>query len=206
MNKTRILIADDHAIVRLGLNTLLSEEPDFEVVGDAKNGIQAIAKALHLKPDLIVLDLMMPKKDGVAVTSELHCKLPDTKIIILTSFATADGLLAVLENGASGIVLKSSAETELVAAIRTVLAGKQHLTAGLRSQLGESKPTAAFTDRQMTILRSVTKGLSNADIARQEGLAEITVKQHLSRVFKKLGANTRAEATAIALRKHLLKI
>lgn len=205
MSKTRILIADDHAIVRLGLNTLLSEEPDFEVVGDARNGVQAIAQALRLKPDIVVLDLMMPKKDGIAVTRELQQKLPDAKIIILTSFGTADGLLSVLESGASGIVLKSSTESELVTAIRAVLAGKQHLTPGIRGQIAACEPTVVLTDRQEAVLRAVTKGLSNADIARQEGLAEITVKNHLTRAFKKLGASTRAEAAAIALRKHLLK-
>ena len=206
MNKTRILIADDHAIVRMGLNLLLSAEPDFEVVGEAHDGVQALTEVGRLKPELIILDLMMPKKDGVAVTEEVHQRLPETKILILTSFGSAEGLSRAIQLGASGVVLKSSAETELVPAIRKTLAGQQYLTSGLRNQLKLKQPTVVLTERQETILRSVMNGLSNADIARQQGLAEITVKNHLSAIFNKLGVSNRSEAVAIALRKHLLKI
>ena len=206
MNKTRILIADDHAIVRMGLKLLLSAEPDFEVVGEAHDGVQALMEVGRLKPELIILDLMMPKKDGVAVTEELHRRFPETKILILTSFGSAEGLSRAIQLGASGVVLKSSAETELVLAIQKTLAGQQYLTSGLRNQLKLKQPTVVLTERQETILRSVMNGLSNADIARQQGLAEITVKNHLSAIFNKLGVSNRSEAVAIALRKHLLKI
>lgn len=206
MNKTRILIADDHAIVRMGIKLLLSAEPDFEVVGEAHDGVQALMEVGRLKPELIILDLMMPKKDGVAVTEELHRRFPETKILILTSFGSAEGLSRAIQLGASGVVLKSSAETELVPAIRKALAGQQYLTSGLRSQLRLMQPSVVLTERQETILRSVMNGLSNADIARQQGLAEITVKNHLSAIFNKLGVSNRSEAVAIALRKHLLKI
>ena len=206
MNKTRIMIADDHAIVRMGLKLLLSAEPDFEVVGEAHDGVQALTEVGRLKPELIILDLMMPKKDGVAVTEELHRRLPETKILILTSFGSAEGLSRAIQLGASGVVLKSSAETELVPAIRKTLAGQQYLTSGLRNQLKLKQPTVVLTERQETILRSVMNGLSNADIARQQGVAEITVKNHLSAIFNKLGVSNRSEAVAIAMRKHLLKI
>ena len=206
MNKTRILIADDHVFIRMGLSQLLSSEPNLEVVGEACDGAEALSECLRLKPDLVILDLMMPKLDGVAVTRELHQRLPDLKIVILTSFASSEGLSSALQHGANGIVLKSSAETELVEAIGDVLDGKVHLTAGLRSQLKSSAPTVSLTDRQEDILRSVMNGLSNADIARQHGLAEITVKKHLAAIFVKLGVANRAEAIAIALRKQLLKI
>lgn len=206
MDKTRILIADDHAIVRMGLKLLLSAEKDFEVVGEALDGVQAITECLRLEPDVIVLDLLMPRKDGVDVTEELHRKLPSVKIVILTSFGTAEGLSHALQAGAGSIVLKSSAETEIVKAIRETLNGKQHLTAGLRSQLKLRLPIVTLTTRQETILRSVMDGMSNSDIARQQGLAEITVKNHLSAIFNKLGAANRSEAVAIALKKHLLRI
>lgn len=206
MDKTRILIADDHAIVRMGLNLLLSAEKDFEVVGEAIDGVQAITECLRLKPDVIVLDLLMPRKDGVDVTEELHRKLPSVKIVILTSFGTAEGLSRALQAGAGSIVLKSSAETEIVKAIRETLNGKQHLTAGLRSQIKLRLPIVKLTTRQETILRSVMDGMSNSDIARQQGLAEITVKNHLSAIFNKLGAANRPEAVAIALKKQLLRI
>ena len=206
MTPTRILIADDHAIVRMGLNLLLAAERDFTVVGEAQDGVQAVNEALRLRPDVVVLDLMMPKKDGVAVNEELHRLLPETKVVILTSFGTAEGLSQAIQHGASGIVLKNSAESELVPAIRKVLAGRQHLSAGLRSQLKLTLPSVTLTERQESILRSVMDGLSNADIARQQGVAEITVKNHLSAIFNKLGVSNRSEAVAIALRKHLLKI
>ena len=206
LKPTRILIADDHAIVRMGLNLLLAAERDFTVVGEACDGLQTVSECTRLRPDVVVLDLMMPKKDGVTVTEELHAKLPDVKIVILTSFGTAEGLSRAIQHGASGIVLKNSAETELVAAIRDALAGKQHFSSGLRSQIKLGHPTADLTDRQESILRSVMDGLSNADIARQQGVAEITVKNHLSAIFNKLGVSNRSEAVAIALRKHLLKI
>lgn len=206
MSKIRILIADDHAIVRMGVNLLLTAEKDFQVIGEADNGLSAIEICRREKPDLIVLDLMMPKMDGVEVTRKLKESLPDVKIVVLTSFATAEGLLHALKFGVDGIVLKSSAETELVPAIRQVIDGKQHLTAGLKGQLKMCQPTATLTDRQESILRSVMDGLSNADIARQQGLAEITVKNHLSAIFNKLGVANRSEAVAIALKKHLLKI
>jgi len=205
MNKTRILIADDHAIVRMGLNLLLAAEPDLTVVGEANDGVKAVAEALRLKPDVVILDLMMPKKDGVTATRELHERLPEAKIIIRTSSGTAEGLSQALQNGACGVVLKSSAESEIVTAIHSALAGRQHLTEGLRSQMRSSPPIAALTDRQESILRSVMRGFSNADIARQQGIAEITVKNHLSAIFNKLGVANRSEAVAIALRKHLLK-
>jgi len=188
----------------MGLELLLAAEADFEVVGEAQDGELAVAEAVRLKPDVIVLDLMMPKKDGVAVTEEIHGLLPKAKIVILTSFGTAEGIAVALEKGASGVVLKSSAETELVSAIRAALAGRIHLTQGLRRQVkANAQP---LTDKQESILRSVMKGLSNADIARQQGVAEITVKNHLSAIFNKLGVANRSEAVAIALRKHLLKI
>jgi len=205
MNNTRILIADDHAIVRMGLNLLLSAEKNFEVCGEAHDGDHVITECLRLKPDIIVLDLMMPKKDGVAVTEELKRTSPQTKIVILTSFGSAEGLSKALQYGAGGIVLKSSAETELVPAIHNILEGKQYLSAGLRSQLKLSLPTITLTNRQESILLSVMEGLSNADIARRQGIAEITVKNHLTAIFNKLSVSNRAEAVALALRKHLLK-
>ena len=206
MSKTRILIADDHAIVRMGLNLLLAAEHDFSVVGEACDGLSAISESVRLQPDVVILDLMMPKKDGVTVTEELHQALPGAKIVILTSFGTAEGLSRAVQHGACGIVLKNSAETELVPAIRKALAGEQHFSPGLRRQIKLTLPSVVLTDRQETILRSVMDGLSNADIARQQGVAEITVKNHLSAIFNKLGVSNRSEAVAIALRKHLLKI
>ena len=121
--KIKILIADDHAIVRIGLSALLKTEPDLSVVGVAKDGEEAVVEALRLKPDVIVMDLMMPKKSGVEATAEIHKRMPDTKIVILTTFAASDGIKHALDAGATGAVMKTAEDAELVSIIRTVAAG-----------------------------------------------------------------------------------
>lgn len=205
MSKVRILIADDHAIVRMGVKLLLSAEKEFQIIGEAEDGLGALEMSLKAEPDLIILDLMMPKMNGVDVTMKVKEKLPGAKIVLLTSFATAEGLAQALQYGANGIVLKSSAEVELIPAIRTVLSGKRHLSVGLKGQLKLSLPPIVLTERQECILRSVMEGRSNADIARHQGIAEITVKNHLAAIFNKLGVSSRSEAVAVTMKKHLLE-
>ena len=206
MDNIRILIADDHAIVRMGLATLLGAQDGFEVVGEAANGEQAVARALKLRPDVVVMDLVMPKKDGVAATAELHEKLPSAKCLILTSFGTADEMHAALQAGATGILLKSSANSKLVASIRKVAAGKTVIADDVEQLLSEDQPVAELSPRQREILESITRGLSNAQIALQLDISAESVKTHMAKLFTKLGAASRAEAVAIAMRKHLLKI
>ena len=206
MDKITILIADDHAIVRMGLATLLGAQDGFEVVGEASNGEQAVSRALKLRPDVVVMDLVMPKKNGVAATTELHEKLPTTKCLILTSFGTADELQSALHAGAAGILLKSTANSKLVATIRKIAAGKTVLADDVEQLLAEEQPIPDLSPRQREILESITRGLSNAQIALQLDISAESVKTHMSKLFAKLGAATRAEAAAIALRKHLLKI
>ena len=206
MDKIRILIADDHAIVRMGLATLLGAQDGFEVVGEASNGEQAVTRALKLRPDVVVMDLVMPKKDGVAATTELHEQLPTAKCLILTSFGTAEELQAALHAGAAGILLKSTANSKLVATIRKIAAGKTVIADDVEQLLAEEQPTPDLSPRQREILESITRGLSNAQIALQLDISAESVKTHIEKLFAKLGAATRAEAVAIALRKHLLKI
>ena len=206
MDAIRILIADDHAIVRMGLATLLGAQDGFEVVGEASNGEQAVSRALKLRPDVVVMDLVMPKKDGVAATAELREKLPTAKCLILTSFGTADEMHAALQAGAAGILLKSSANSKLVASIRKVAAGKTVIADDVEQLLSEDQPVAELSPRQREILESITCGLSNAQIALQLDISAESVKTHMAKLFTKLGAASRAEAVAIAIRKHLLKI
>ena len=206
METVKILIADDHAIVRMGLATLLGAQDGFEVVGEASNGEQAVSRALKLRPDVIVMDLVMPKKDGVAATAELREKLPTVKCLILTSFGTADEMHAALQAGAAGILLKSSANSKLVASIRKVAAGKTVIADDVEQLLSEDQPVAELSPRQREILESITRGLSNAQIALQLDISAESVKTHMAKLFTKLGAASRAEAVAIAMRKHLLKI
>ena len=206
MDKIRILIADDHAIVRMGLATLLGAQDGIEVVGEANNGEQAVPRALKLKPDVVVMDLVMPKKDGIAATTELHEKLPTAKCLILTSFGTAEELQAALHAGAAGILLKSTANSKLVAAIRKIASGKKAIADDVEQLISEEQPIPDLSPRQREILESITRGLSNAQIALQLDIGAESVKTHMEKLFAKLGAATRAEAVAIALRKHLLKI
>lgn len=206
MNPIRILLADDHVIVRMGLKSLLEDTPDMTVVGEAQNGLEAVSEALRLQPDVIIMDLMMPRKDGVAATADLRKKLPSAKVIILTTYSTSDGIAHAMDSGASGALLKSTANTELVPAIRAVMQGKTYLSREVRRLLADDPPAQTLTDRQRDILESLVRGLSNDDIAKQFGIAEITVRNHLVTIFDKIGAGSRTEAVAITLRKQLLKL
>ena len=190
----------------MGLATLLGAQDGFEVVGEASNGEQAVSRALKLRPDVIVMDLVMPKKDGIAATAELHEKLPTAKCLILTSFGTADEMHAALQAGAAGILLKSTANSKLVASIRKVAAGKTVIADDVEQLLSEDQPVAELSPRQREILESITRGLSNTQIALQLDISAESVKTHMAKLFTKLGAASRAEAVAIAMRKHLLKI
>ena len=203
--KIKVLIADDHAIVRMGLASLLGTKKDIEVVGEAEDGEETVRKALKLTPNVIIMDLMMPKKDGVAATAEIHRHLPETRIMILTSYGTSDGIAHALAAGASGALMKSTEFSEFVSAIRTLAAGGRVVTPEIERQLAEDPPVPDLTPRQSEILHSITRGLTNADIARQLGIREDSVKEHINAIFVKLGASNRSEAITIALRKHLVK-
>lgn len=206
MSKIRVLIADDHTIVRIGLATLLNAEKDIEVVGEAKNGEIAVNEALRLSPDVIVMDLLMPKKDGAAATAELHEKLPSTKIIILTTFGASDGIAHALESGATGALMKTADDGMLVATIRAVACGKTVVSADIKRLLEKDPPIPKLTPRQVEVLQSMTRGLTNREIAKQLGIRQDRVNEHVAAILTKIGAANRTEAVAIAMRKHLLKI
>ena len=205
-DRIKILIADDHQIVRMGLTTIFAKETDLEVVGEARNGIEAVRFARELNPDIVLMDLLMPKKDGVDATIEILSKLPDTKILLLTSAASSDVIVHALKAGAAGALLKSADFSALVAAIHTVAAGGHVIDPEVQKLLKNDPPLPELTSRQEEILALVTRGLTNADIARQFDIRESSVKEHVNQICSKLGAANRAEAVAIALRKHLLKI
>ena len=206
MSKIKVLIADDHAIVRMGLVALMSAESDIEVVGEAKNGIEAVRETLRLRPDVVIMDILMPRKDGIAATQELHEKLPDVKVLVLTSVGTSDDITRAMAAGASGAVLKNADNQNVIDAIRAIVAGKQFFSREVQKMMKDNPPTPELSPRQQEILASLTRGLTNDDIAKQLGISIPSVKTHLSALFGKLGAANKTEAVAIALRKHLLKI
>ena len=205
MKTIRILIADDHAVVRRGLRSILQIEKDFQIVGEASNGTETVGKARQLKPDVIIMDLIMPEKSGGEATAEILAERPETRILLLTTFGTADDVAKALEAGAAGALMKTSDESEIIAAIRTVAAGGHAVSDEIKRLMSESPPTPSLTSRQSEVLNAMSKGLSNAEIAKVFGINEFTVREHVVNIMAKLDASNRAEAVAIALRKNLLK-
>ena len=203
--KTRILIADDHTIVRMGLVSLLGTEKDMEVVGQAKNGSEAVQTALKTKPDVVIMDLVMPKMDGVEATVELQKALPSARILVLTTFGTSDGIAHALASGASGALIKSAENLDLITAIRQVAAGRRYLSPEIAEQLKLDPPVPELTPRQKDILALMIRGFTNRDIANQLSLSTESVNEYVNAILQKVGAANRTEAVAIALRKHLLK-
>ena len=204
--KIRVLIADDHTIVRIGLAALLGAEKDIEVVGEAQNGEVAVNEALRLSPDVIIMDRMRPKKDGAEATAELREKLPSAKIIILTTFGASDGIAHALESGAAGALVKTADDDALVATIRAVAGGETVISSEIKCLLAENPPIPKLTPRQIEVLQSMTRGLTNRDLAKQLGIRQDRVDEHVAAILTKIGAANRTEAVAIALRKHLLKL
>jgi len=205
-NKIRVLIADDHKIVRAGLTALLGTEPDIAVIGLAVNGKDAIAQVKKLRPDVVIMDLMMPVMDGAEATEVIHHEHPDVRIVVLTTFGTSDGIAHALNVGACGALMKNAEEEELSSAIRAAVRGERRVSAEIELLLQNDPPAPELTPRQKSILDSMIRGLTNHDIAQQLSIRQDGVKDHINAIFTKLGAANRAEAVAIALRKHLLKI
>jgi DNA-binding NarL/FixJ family response regulator len=203
--KIKVLIADDHTIVRAGLTALLGTEKDIEVVGEAKNGAEAVSNAVELQPDIVIMDLMMPKMDGVEATKELFRKAPSVKTILLTTYGTSDGIAHALRAGARGAVLKNADNSELAKAIRIVAQGGDYISPDIRQQLAADPPVPDLTPRQSEILESMVRGLTDRDIAELLGLSTESVSEHVGAIRQKIGAANRTEAVAIAMRKYLLK-
>jgi DNA-binding NarL/FixJ family response regulator len=202
----RILIADDHAVVRRGLRSLIQTEKDLLVIGEASNGIEAVESTLRLKPDVVIMDLIMPEKSGAEAIAEIMAQAPETRIIILTTFGTVDDMARAIESGAAGALLKTSDENELIAAIRTVAANGYAISSEVQQLMAENPPAPQLTSRQLEVLNSMSQGFSNADIAGQLGIKEFSVREHVAGIMAKLEASNRAEAVAIALRKRLLEL
>ena len=206
MNKIKVLVADDHAIVRIGLKSVLDYETDIEVVGEAKNGIEAVQEAERTQPDVIIMDLVMPRKDGVLATREIHARFPDTKILILTTFGTSDGIAHALEEGASGAMMKTADDEKIVSAIRRIARGETYISPDIRRQLEENPPVPKLSPRQTEVLTMIANGKSNKEIAAQLGIRIDSVEDIANTLYAKLSVSNRAEAVDIAHRKHLLKV
>ena len=203
MKRIRILLADDHRLLRMGLATLISFHPDLEVVGEAADGEEAVRRALELEPDVVVMDLMMPRVNGPEATRRIHEILPKVRILVLTTFGTSVELAGAMRAGASGALVKDTANDALIASIRAVARGETALSPEIRCTLAETADVLVFTPRQQEILSFVKRGLTNRDIARALDISADAVKQHLGAICRKLGAANRTEAVALAMRHDL---
>ena len=205
MSPIRIFLADDHGLLRLGLATLIDFHDDLEIVGDAENGEEAVERVCRLKPDVVVMDLMMPVLDGVGATQRIKERLPETKVLILTSFGTSADVSRAIRAGASGALVKDTPNDELIDSIRKIAAGERVLSPEIERALADEPAPPEFTPRQLDVLGAITRGFTNAEIGRMLGISADAVRQHVIKVCERLGASNRAEAVAIALRKQLLK-
>ena len=201
--KLKILVVDDHAIVREGLVAILKFQKDLAVVDEAEDGAIAVQKVRELKPDVVIMDLMMPNMSGADATAEIMRESPDTKILLLTSYGTSAELSRAFASGAIGAITKTLPKEELLAAIRDVAAGVRVVSPEISQTLQEDATTPSLTPRQLEILHSLTRGLTNDDIAHEFGLSKAGVKFHLLTIFRKLNVANRTEAVGLASRKHL---
>ncbi len=212
----RIVLADDHPVVRVGLRNMLAAEEDFEVIGEAADGDEAITQTLELEPDILLLDLMMPRLPGIEAMRAIMNGSPRVKIILLTSTITTQQIIEALQIGARGIVLKDAVADHLQTSIRTVMAGDYwiggqrvvNLLSALHSLMQQveapQRKTFGLTPREMEVVGSIVEGCSNRDIARQYSLSEETVKRHLSNIFDKTGVSTRLELALFAIAHQLV--
>ena len=212
----RIVLADDHPVVRIGVRNMLSPQEGFEVVGDADDGDQAITQTLELQPDILLLDVQMPRLPGLEAMRAIMKGSPSVKILLLTSTITTQQIIEALHIGARGIVLKDALAGHLKVAIRTVCSGDYwiggkrvvNLVSALHDLMQQAAPpqhkTYGLTPRELEVVGCIVEGCSNRDIAKQFGLSEETIKRHLSNIFDKTGVSTRLELALFAIAHHLV--
>ena len=205
MKKTSVLLVDDHSVVRMGLAAIINIEKDLKVCGEAESGAEAVNLAREMRPDVVVMDFMMPGMDGAEATAAVLRASPESKVLVLTTYGTSVDIARALKCGATGAVTKNLSNEELADAIRATARGERMLSAEIEASLSEAESDNGLTTRQREVLDSITRGLSNDDIAGMLGISKVRVKQHLAALYQKLGAANRAEAVAIALRRQLLK-
>lgn len=216
MAKIRIMIVDDHPIVREGLVAVLKRDEDFEVVGEAPDGKTAVRRALSLKPDVMLMDLRMPEMGGVEAMRKIREADPSIKFLVLTTYDTDEHIVGALEAGASGYLLKDAPREELFTAIRTVARGEALLQPRVAARLiqhmtGQTAKTATGSEeelspREIEVLQLVARGQANKEIAAQLTITEATVKTHLAHIFQKLAVNDRTEAVTAALQRGIIRL
>ena len=202
----RILIVDDHMVVRQGLSSLLIPRNGMEIVGEAADGEEGVRRALELQPDVILMDLIMPKKDGITAIKEIKAEMPEARILVLTSFDADNKVQSAIRAGALGYLLKDTSADELFNTIRAIAMGKLTIPQKIAAKLLQSPPEqgldesfeSRLTKREMDVLRGIARGLSNQDIASELCLSTTTVRSHVSSLLHKLKLNNRTQAALYA--------
>ncbi len=203
----RVVVADDHPVVRSGIAALLDLEPDLTVVGEADDGDAALTLAHELHPDLVLMDLRMPGTDGVTATARITAELPDVHVLVLTTYETDTDILRAVEAGATGYLLKDTPRDQLVAGVRAAARGESALSPSVALRLVRqvrADRSERLTPREQEVLAGVARGLSNAAVGRELYIAEATVKTHLLRAFAKLGVDDRTRAVTVAIERGIL--
>ncbi len=217
MKKTTVFLADDHPILRDGLRSLLTDQPDIEVVGDAANGEEALEGVLKLQPDIVLMDIAMPVLDGIEVTTKILEKSPSIKVIILSIYATSEHIYKALRAGAVGYLLKEAAGIEVVSAVRAVIKGQRYLSQKIsekviedyvrdREEIIEENPLELLSSREKEILTLVAEGHTSAEIANQLFLSPKTVDTYRSRLMKKINVKDIPSLVKFAIRHELIKL
>lgn len=202
----RILIADDHYVVRMGLAALVETEPDLQVVGEAADGMQVVDLYKKLHPDLVLMDLRMPRTDGVTATRQIREQFPHARILMLTTYDGDDDIHRALSAGASGYLLKNSTRESLIPALRAVAAGQRWIPQEVASRLAARKMFEDLTPREVDVLQQLAKGLANKEIADVLSISEHTVKGHLKSILGKLHVADRTEAVTAALQRGIIHL
>jgi DNA-binding NarL/FixJ family response regulator len=204
--KIRVLVVDDHVMVRIGLGTLLSDEPDFEVVGQARNGAEAVAMFEELRPDITLIDGVLPDLHGTEVIRKIIAHHPHAAFIVMSINETAEDIHLAMNAGARGYVPKSYEQDVIIRAIREVSAGASFLPPEIALRLGERNLSVSLSHREIEVLNLIARGRANKEIAEDLKLSENTVKTHIARILDKLGAPDRTRAVTIAIQRGLLKL
>jgi two-component system, NarL family, response regulator len=205
--RIRILVADDHAVVRMGLTAMIQSEPDLEVVAEAQDGRQALELYRRHRPDILLTDLRMPELDAVALTQELCREFSDARVIVLSTYEGEEEIYRALQAGAHAYLLKrESLGDEILEAIRAVHAGQRYLPAAVAAALAERMHRAVLTAREIEVLKAVADGLRNKQIAGQLKISEATVKVHVTNILAKLGVADRTEAVTVGLRRGIIRL
>ena len=205
----RLLVCDDHPVVRSGLRGILRSQPDFEVVAEASNGTQAVDLARRFRPDVVLMDLRMPGMDGVTATGKIKAEHPEVQVLVLTTYETDADILHAVEKGAIGFLLKDTSEENLFEAIRQAARGRSPLAPSVATRLVErmrGTGDARLSEREIEILQLVAGGLNNKSIARELLISESTVKAHMLHIFAKLGVADRTAAVTTALRRGIIRL